>query len=175
MSGVPYVFATQQGNVAASELDANFAALLSIGGWPTNIVLGTTAAGPIVPLTATELYQMLKGSLPWEVSGFMGGVQGGGNWQILRWQSGVSNVIITQANCIASSSTAATAAAVFNILDNGTNIGTLTFAAGAVVGTIVITASPYTLTQGHVLIVQAPLTPDTTLADVNITLGGTRG
>lgn len=172
---VPHTFATQSGNVPASQLDDNFAALLPIGGWAANIVLGTTGAGNVGALTATQLYNMLKGSLPWEVSGFMGGVQGAGNWQILRWQSGVSNVIINQGNCIASASTAATASAVFNILDNGANIGTMTFGAGAVVGTFALTTSPYTLTQGHVLVVQGPLTPDTTLADVNLSLGGTRG
>lgn len=172
---VPFTFVTQQGNVSAGELDANFAALLPIGGWPANIVLGTTGAGNAGGLTATQLYTMLKGSLPWEVSGFMGGLQGAGNWQILRWQSGVSPVIINQGNCIASCGTPATAAAVFNINDNGVNIGTLSFAIGSSVGVVALTTSPYTLAQGRILTVVAPLTPDTTLADVNVSLGGTRG
>lgn len=172
---VPHTFATQSGNVAASQLDDNFNALVSNNGWPAGVVLGTTGAGPIVSLTATQLYTMLKAALPWEVSGFMGGVQGAGNWQILRWQSGVSPVIINQGNCISSASTPATAAAVFNINDNGTLIGTISFAAAGIVGVVALTTSPYTLNQGNILTVVAPLTPDTTLADVNVSLGGTRG
>lgn len=172
---VPHVFATQSGNVAAQQLDDNFNALVPLGPWPANIVLGTTAAGNIVSLTPTQLYQMLKGSLPWEVSGFMGGVQGGGSWTILRWQSGVSNVIINQGNCLASSGVAATAAASFTIADNGIVIGTVNFAASSNIGTVTINSSPYTLVQGRVLTIQAPITPDTTLSDVNVTLGGTRG
>jgi hypothetical protein len=170
---LPHTFGTQSGNVAASQLDDNFNALLLKAGWPLNTVLGSDGSGNIIGLTPAQLYTLIRGALPWEAAGFMGGVQGGGNWLILRYQP-TTNVIINQGSCLASCGTVATASAVFNILDNGANIGTITFAAASPTGTVVITGSPYTLTHGHVLAVQAPLTPDTTLADVSFTFGGNR-
>ena len=171
----PHVFATLGGNVPASFLDDNFNACLTVAGQPGLSVLGnnTSGTGNAVPLSPSQLYAMLRPVLPWETAAFMGGTQGGANWFILRYQPS-TNVIINQGSCYASAGTGATAAATFNILDSGVTIGTVTFAIGALTGSVSITTNPYTLIQGHILSIQGPTTPDTTLADVNVTLGGNR-
>jgi len=53
------------------------------------------------------------------------------------------------------------------------SVGTITFAAGAVVGTWATTGgAAVTFAQGDILRLQAPATPDATLADVHMTLVG---
>lgn len=70
---------------------------------------------------------------------------------------------------VGTSETAATAATVFTLKKNGTSFGTVTFtgSTGAFVA-----ASATSFTSGDVLSVHAPTSPDSTLADISITLKG---
>jgi hypothetical protein len=72
-----------------------------------------------------------------------------------------------------SAGTAATAAASFAIAKNGTNVGTMGFAAGAATATFAM-ATATTLAGGDVLTIVAPATPDATLANLAWTLGGSQ-
>ena len=72
---------------------------------------------------------------------------------------------ITQANCSAKATIAATASTVFTIAKDGTTVGTITFSASATTGTVSITAGSITALQ-HVTIT-APSTPDATLANIS--------
>lgn len=69
--------------------------------------------------------------------------------------------------------TAATASTTFNIQKNGTNVGTMVFAASATTATFTM-ASSTSFATGDVLTVVAPATPDTTLASLGWSLSGTR-
>lgn len=69
---------------------------------------------------------------------------------------------------------AATASTVFAIAKNGTGIGSVTVGAAATTGTFTTSATPVSLAAGDVLTITAPGTPDATLADISITLKGTR-
>lgn len=69
--------------------------------------------------------------------------------------------------------TAATALTIFSISKNSTVIGTLQFAAGMAVGTYNV-SGVQSFVPGDVLKIVAPATPDTTLADISLTLTGTR-
>lgn len=66
---------------------------------------------------------------------------------------------------------AATASTVFTILQNGSSIGTITFAASGSSGTF---AGSGTFNAGDILEIQAPATPDVTAADLGVMLVGTR-
>ncbi len=66
---------------------------------------------------------------------------------------------------------AATGSTVFHIAKNGTNFGTMTFAASATTATFAATAQSFL--PGDVLSVTAPSVPDTTLANIAWTLKGT--
>lgn len=65
--------------------------------------------------------------------------------------------------------TAATASTTLTIRKNGSSIGTMVFAASGTVATFTV-ASNVTFASGDVLSIIAPATPDTTLANVDITL-----
>ena len=67
--------------------------------------------------------------------------------------------------------TAATAATTFNIQKNGTNIGTMSFAASANTATFTM-SSATEFNAGDVLTVVAPAVPDATLANIAWTLMG---
>lgn len=172
---VPYLFAPLSGDVPAAYLDANFAACLTAGGQPPGSMLGNAgpSVGTAVPLTPTQIYNIIKPVMPWEVNAFMGGLQGGGYWFILRYQPS-TNLFLMTGSCFASSNAPATGQTVFNILDNGGSIGSVVFPAGGTTGQVVINASPYSFARGHVLAIQGPGSPDPGLADMNITIGGVR-
>lgn len=73
---------------------------------------------------------------------------------------------------MARTSTTATGATSLLIKKNGTQIGTINFAAGATSGTFTF-ATATSFVAGDILTIVAPSTPDTTLANVGITLKGT--
>jgi len=172
---VPYTFASQSGPVPASQLDANFAACvpLAVTGGPGLYGL-TTSTGNVSILSPSTIYTMLKGSIPWEVTAFMGGAQGGASWQVMRYQPSTA-VIIVVASCYSSGGVAATGSTTFTIADNGTPIGTIVFSASGTTGAFTISGSPYTVAAGHVLTITGPASADATLANANFTLAGTRG
>jgi putative tail protein len=70
--------------------------------------------------------------------------------------------------------TAATATATFEIQQNGTNIGTMVFAAGATTATFTMAAAT-TFNAGDVLTLVAPAVPDATLANLAWTFIGAMG
>lgn len=72
-----------------------------------------------------------------------------------------------------SATVAATAAAALTLARNGTAIGTINFAAGATSGTFTF-SSPVTTAAGDVLTITNQATADATLANISITLAGTR-
>lgn len=69
------------------------------------------------------------------------------------------------------STVAATAQTVLAINQNGTQIGTITFAAGSKVG-VVTSPSAVNLNPGDVVTIVAPATPDATLANVAVSIMG---
>jgi hypothetical protein len=69
--------------------------------------------------------------------------------------------------------TAATAQTDFDIQKNGASFGTMRFAASATTATF-IAASSSSFVAGDDITVIAPTTPDATLADITLTLQGTR-
>lgn len=71
---------------------------------------------------------------------------------------------IVQANCRAVATVAATASTVFTIRKDAVNLGTITFAAGATLGTISITSGTVAALQN--VTITAPATPDATLANL---------
>lgn len=70
--------------------------------------------------------------------------------------------------------TPAAADATLSVRVNSTEIGVITLAAGATSGTLTGATSPTTLVAGDVLEVIAPSPQDAALADLSITIAGTR-
>ena len=81
--------------------------------------------------------------------------------------------ISTLANGQAKAAVAATGSSVFVIVKNGTQVGTITFAASSVTATISI-ASNVLFAIGDVITIVAPATADATLSDVDFTLVATQ-
>jgi hypothetical protein len=73
----------------------------------------------------------------------------------------------------ASSTVAATGATTLTLARNGTSIGTVNFAAGATAGTFTF-ASPVTTAAGDVLTLTNQATADATLANISVSLVGSR-
>jgi hypothetical protein len=73
----------------------------------------------------------------------------------------------------AKANTAATSSSTVTINKNGTSIGTMTWAGAGHDATFTFTAD-VTFAAGDILQLVAPGTPDATLADIGITLAGTR-
>ncbi len=74
---------------------------------------------------------------------------------------------------LAKAGTAATSAASFTLRKNGSNIGTIDFAAGAATATFTLAAGAV-FAAGDVLEMLAPSPQDATLSDVSITLMASR-
>jgi hypothetical protein len=74
---------------------------------------------------------------------------------------------------VCTASTAATLATIFDIAKNGTNVGTMTFAAAATNATFAM-ASPHGFISGDVLTI-IPRRTDATLANLSGVLAGTSG
>lgn len=167
-------FAGMSGNVPASTLDEAFAEALAAES-PANTLMGNNTGGSAnaQPLSGSQALEVIVPYILVEIAGFMGGVQGGASWQILRYQS-VDDFNIDQVDCIASAGIAATGSTTFTIADNGGSIGTVVFGASSAVGTVTISGGTYNLIGGHVLTVTGPSSADATLANVNVTLGGSR-
>lgn len=71
----------------------------------------------------------------------------------------------TTARSFARARVAATASTVYVVKKNGTQVATVTFAAGATVG---VWSAGVTWADGDFATLEAPATPDTTLADITI-------
>jgi hypothetical protein len=69
---------------------------------------------------------------------------------------------------------APTAETVFSIQKNGVQVGTMTFAAAATVATFSMASNLVIDASADVLTIVAPATPDATLADLGVTLKGSR-
>lgn len=68
---------------------------------------------------------------------------------------------------------AATSAAVFTVKHNGSSVGTITVSAAGTTGTFATTGGALAVSAGDTLSVEAPGTPDSTLAQIAITFAGT--
>lgn len=80
-------------------------------------------------------------------------------------------------SCISggSAKTAATGSPVFTIYQNGTAVGTITWAAAATTPTLATTSgAAFALSVGDIITITGPATPDTTLSNWSVTLVCTR-
>lgn len=110
-------------------------------------------------------------TIPYDIGGGFSGT-GAASQSILY--TPILRAITFSANLAGSAAiakTAATASTVFTIYHNGTNIGTLTYAAASTTGTFSV-ASGFTTAAGDVLEIIGPATADTTLANVSVSLFG---
>lgn len=82
-------------------------------------------------------------------------------------------ILVNMAGSVAKADVAATAETVISCKKNGTQFGTITFAAASSVGTFAA-ASQTVFAAGDVLSLHAPATQDATLRDLMLTLTGTR-
>ena len=83
------------------------------------------------------------------------------------------NIAASFSGSIAKSEVAATASTVFTINRNGSSIGTFTFATSGTSATF--SGSAVSLSIGDVISVVAPVTQDTTLANIAVTIKALRG
>lgn len=112
-------------------------------------------------------------SSPYDIAAFINS-KPLGTELVFQWVA--PRAVVFQANLGGSqaiANTAATASAVFSLQQNGTVIGSLTFAANAVTGTFT-TSGAVNFATGDVLRVYAPSSQDLTLADISMTFAGTR-
>ena len=73
-----------------------------------------------------------------------------------------------------SAGAAATGSTTFLVRKNGSNVGTIVFAASGTIATFTTTGTTVSFAAGDVLDIVAPASPDATLANISVTLAGTR-
>jgi hypothetical protein len=110
-------------------------------------------------------------AIPYDIASNAAGLPGAGATIMMVAISRAMTLASGLANSVAKAGTGATAQAVFTLNKNGTNVGTLTFTAGATTGTFA-SSSQISLAAGDVLTLIAPSTQDATLADIAWTLNG---
>ena len=109
---------------------------------------------------------------PYDVATFFAGKPSTAAKIILYKTATAFAVAASFAGSIASAGTAATATTTFLIKKNGTQINTITFAPASTTG-IFGNSSPVTFAAGDTISIEAPITPDASLADLLFTVKGT--
>lgn len=151
--------------------------------WVTTWLFIAPLEGFHVWLLSEDAYFMYSGSLGWvpgleglfyDVGGSVNGVPTGS--QVLIRAPMVRDVAFPDdfAGSVAVAGIAATAQADFPIKKNGSQVGYFRFAASGTTATFSTSGGATALTSGDVLVVEAPGTPDGTLADIGFTLKGTK-
>lgn len=109
---------------------------------------------------------------PYDVATFFAGKPSTAAKIILYKTATAFEVAASFAGSIASAGTAATATTTFLIKKNGAQINTITFAPASTTG-IFGNSSPVTFAAGDTISIEAPITPDASLADLLFTIKGT--
>jgi len=128
-----------------------------------------------VQAALAELYALVPSTPPYDIGLFLPGAPDADDI-VVRWVAPRSVTLpINLTGSYAVAANPAAASAVFTIYQNSTSIGTITFGTGSPgdVGVFVF-AAPITFAAGDVLAIRSPVTQDSTLADIAITLKGTR-
>lgn len=128
------------------------------------------ATDPANPIVAVSL----PSTAPYDVGLFVGGKPDASELLVKLVATRDIDFVADFADSLLHAGVAATASTVFAIAKNGTGIGSVTVGAAATTGTFTTSATPVSLAAGDVLTITAPGTPDATLADISITLKGTR-
>lgn len=132
----------------------------------------TVKAGPTSGAAAAPTYRALVAAdipaLRFHIKTFFPGAQSSASQLMLRDHAAIAATIPTSGNK-ASAKTAATGSTVLTIKQNGSSVGTITFAASGTSGTFSI-GSPVSLAIDDILTIEGPATADATLADISITL-----
>jgi hypothetical protein len=127
---------------------------------------------PDIP--AATSYGTVTGPTPFIVSASITGVALNSE-TVLQYVAPQSFTIPAGASgSLAKANSAATGSATFTIKKNGAAVGTIAFPASGTTGTFAF-ATTQTFSAGDVLQLSAPSTADLTLADIGITLYGTKG
>ena len=119
--------------------------------------------GAITPTTVTASGAIAASNFDTKLSAFCSGKPAAS--EVVAGAIAIVGHTITQANCVAKATVAATASTVFTIAKDGTTVGTITFAAAGTTATISITSGVITAAQN--ITITAPATPDTTLANIS--------
>jgi hypothetical protein len=127
----------------------------------------------VVAVAPPKSIATLAGAQPYDIAGFYPGVLGSAAL-LLRFVAPRSVTLPgSLTGSRASAGAAAAAQADIDIRVNGVSKGTVRFAVGGTTANFIF-ASQVVLTAGDVLTLTAPATADATLADISITLAGTR-
>ena len=157
LSGVP----------SAGDLE-DYVPLTEVGTSVAALVSGTVPLAQIPDLSAT--YAPL--AQPYDVPMFYPGVPGASalvaRLKAVRSVTFPSGLTASQADA----RVAATGSTTFTLKKNGVSVGTILWSAAGTSGAF--TSSGFSLAAGDVLTVEGPATADATLADISITLTGTR-
>lgn len=134
----------------------------------------TVKAGPTSGAAAAPTYRALVAAdipaLRFHIKTFFPGTQTTASQLMLRDHAAIAATIPTSGNK-ASAKTASTGTAVLTIKQNGSSVGTVTFTASAT--GVFSVSSPVTVAIDDIITIEGPSTPDTTLADISITLAAT--
>jgi len=115
-----------------------------------------------------------SGTLPWECGVSIHGTMTGAE-VVIRMPMARTIILpsgLTESRAVAN--TAATVDSNFTLRKNGTLFGTIAFLAGITTGAY-SAATVTTFAPGDIFTVTSPVTPDATLADVGLTIAGSRG
>lgn len=129
------------------------------------IILGSTN------LTFMKVLTTAAPTIPYDVGTFFSGKPTASEKVIALKTATAFTLAASLEGSLVAATTAATASTVFTLKKNGTQVNTITFAAAGTTATFGAFGA-VTFAIGDVLTVEAPATPDATLADIMITLKG---
>jgi len=134
-------------------------------------------SGPISGADAAPTYRVLDPAdippQPFDVIGFYPGVPLASAILLRVPIARPVDFLENFAGAYAIATVASTASTVFDLQKNGVSIGSMTFALGATTATF-STGGTIAFASGDILVIIAPATPDTTLADIGYCLPGLR-
>lgn len=172
-----YVVATQSAMLALDAQTGDVAVRTDLsksfilqGADPTQLAGWVELQAPAAAITSTATVTSWTG-VPYDIGGSCFGAPGA-SAAVTRFIAPRTMTIAASSATTAYCDTPSTGAVTLSIKKNGSQVGTVSFAAGANTGTVSI-ASPVTLAVGDRLTIVAPATPDATFGDFEISLAAT--
>jgi hypothetical protein len=171
--GVAYTLPTASPSVLGGVKDGAGLTVTGDGTLNVDVPVPAPAGALALPLRANAAATALEYySPPYDVALFVEGVMTNAE-TVLRFVAPRAFTLAAGATGAAKAGTAAVGSTVLTISKNGAGIGTLTWAAAGTVATVNITSAT-AFAAGDVLAIVGPATADAALADIAISLAGTR-
>lgn len=161
-----YIVLSTSPSTAANQLER--LRILNNGAWSVGTGGAATGTAGQVLTSAGALAPPTWASTPYDLATFAAGLPAASATLFGFAVPRAMTIVASLVGSAARAGTAATGSSVFSVNKNGAQIGTVTFAAAATTGTFAGAGASFV--AGDLITIVAPSSPDSTLADIAITL-----